>query len=37
MENINFGINPDLIGHTNYVKEVCFSPDGKSIASCSDD
>jgi centriolar protein POC1 len=26
-----------FIGHTNWVKNARFSPDGKLIASCSDD
>ena len=37
MKNIDFGILPDLIGHESSVNMVCYSPDGKTIASCSDD
>ncbi len=37
MKNIDFGIFPDLIGHYDYVNRVCYSPDGKTIASCSSD
>ena len=37
MKNIDFGILPDLIGHSSTVCSVCYSPDGKTIASCSDD
>ena len=37
MKNIYFGIFADLIGHNHNVNRVCYSPDGKTIASCSDD
>ena len=37
MENINFGILTDLIGHTDKVWGISYSPDGKTIASCSSD
>jgi WD40 repeat protein len=37
MKNIDFGILPDLIGHPSEVFSVCYSPDGKTIASCSGD
>jgi WD40 repeat protein len=37
MKNIDFGILPDLIGHKGSVIKVCYSPDGKTIASCSRD
>ncbi len=37
MKNIYFGISPDLIGHNDNVNRVCYSPDGKNIASCSSD
>jgi WD40 repeat protein len=37
MKNVDFGILPDLIGHEDVVNGICYSPDGKTIASCSDD
>jgi WD40 repeat protein len=37
MKNIDFGILPDLIGHKDRVTGICFSQDGKTIASCSGD
>jgi len=37
MKNIDFGILPDLMGHQGYVMRICYSPDGKTIASCSND
>ncbi len=37
MNNINFGILPDLIGHLGTVWKICFSPVAKIIASCSSD
>ena len=37
MKNIDFGILPDLIGHQDTVMGICYSPDGKTIASCSSD
>jgi WD40 repeat protein len=37
MKNIDFGILPDLIGHVDSVWGISYSPDGKTIASCSCD
>ncbi len=37
MKNMDFGISPDLIGHDGDVLRICFSSDGKTIASCSFD
>ncbi len=35
MFNINFGIQADMIGHTDSVSSISYSPDGKHIVSCS--
>jgi WD40 repeat protein len=37
MKNINFGVPYELNGHTDGVLGVFYSPDGKTIASCSSD
>ena len=37
LENVSFGQNPSCLGHTDYVKSVSFSPDGKFIVSGSGD
>ena len=37
MANVNFGERPSLLGHTNIVNSVVFSPDWKYLASGSND
>ena len=37
MENVKLGILPELRGHTDAVRSVVFSPDGKNIATASSD
>ena len=37
LTKVNFGILPDLVGHSYYVNCVAFSPDGKTVVSGSSD
>lgn len=37
MKNLKIGILPDLIGHYDAVTSICYSSDGKYIASGSND
>ncbi len=37
LTKVNFGMLPDLVGHTKGVKSVAFSPDGKTVVSGSYD
>jgi WD40 repeat protein len=37
LTKVNFGMLPDLLGHSDYVRSVAFSPDGKTVVSGSED
>ena len=37
LTKVNFGILPDLVGHSYYVTSVAFSPDGLTVVSGSSD
>ncbi len=37
LAKVNFGMLPDLLGHSRDVNSVAFSPDGKTVVSGSDD
>ncbi len=37
LKGVKLSIKPDLIGHSLAVTSVAFSPDGKQIASASED
>ncbi len=37
LTKVNFGMLPDLVGHSGYVYSVAFSPDGKTVVSGSGD
>ena len=37
LTKVNFGMLPDLVGHSSCVHSVAFSPDGKTVVSGSYD
>jgi len=37
LTKVNFGMLPDLVGHSHWVTSVAFSPDGKTVVSGSRD
>ncbi len=37
LTKVNFGILPDLVGHSGFVNSVAFSSDGKTLVSGSRD
>ena len=37
LTKVNFAMLPDLLGHSDPVKSVAFSPDGKTVVSGSSD
>jgi len=37
LTKVNFGMLPDLVGHSSGVESVAFSPDGKTVVSGSED